>query len=301
METFKGNGFEVSRLGLGCMRMSMPIPRQRKESIRTIHTALDAGVNLFNIGDFYGLWGHNEKLLAEALQGYKREQAFISLKYGRFNPLLKKMDVGPKNVKTFIKKSLHNLKLDYVDLYQPARVDMGIPFEDTIGAISELIDEGCVRFLGVSEVDQDTLKKVHAIHPVALVESDVSITNNEIDDDIIPLAEQLGIGIVGFGVLSFGKLFKNEDDSLIEVIKAIAGEKEVSISQIAHGWVLRKSDNMIPLIGSRKSERLKDTMGCLDVHFTEDEYRRIETAMKTSKIIGRHMPRLVVTNGKMKM
>ncbi len=303
MVTFKGNGFEIARIGLGCMRMSMPMPLipKRQDSIGTIHAALDAGINLLNIGDFYGLNGHNEKLLAEALKGYKREQAFISLKYGRFNPLMKKMDVGPKNVKTFIKKSLMNLKLDYVDLYQPARVDMGIPFEDTIGAISDLINEGCVRFLGVSEVDQETLKKVHAIHPVALVESEVSITNNEIDDSIIPTAEELGIGIVGFGVLAFGKLFKNERDSLIEVVTAIASEKKVSISQIAHAWVLRKSDNMIPLIGSRKSERLKDSMGCLDVHFTEDDYKRIRTAMKTSKIIGRSMPRLVVTNGKMKM
>lgn len=300
MEKFKGIDFEISRVGLGCMRMSIPPALKRKESIATIQAALDAGINLLNIGDFYGLNGHNEKLIAEALNGYKREQAFISLKYGRFNPLFGKMDVGPKNVKKFIKKSLSNLKLDYVDLYQPARIDMGIPLEETIGAISDLINEGCVRYLGVSEVDRETLRKVHAVHPVALVESEVSIANNEIDDNIIPTAEELGIGIVGFGILTFGKLLKKEHDPLIEVVKKIASEKGVSISQIAHAWVLRKSDNMIPLIGTRKVERLKDSMGCLDIDLADDERKLITTAMKSSEIMGRTMAKLVVKNGKMK-
>lgn len=300
MEKFKGIDFEIARVGLGCMRMSIPPALKRKESIATIQAALDAGINLLNIGDFYGLNGHNEKLIAEALNGYKREQAFISLKYGRFNPLFGKMDVGPKNVKKFIKKSLSNLKLDYVDLYQPARIDMGIPLEETIGAISDLINEGCVRYLGVSEVDRETLRKVHAVHPVALVESEVSIANNEIDDNIIPTAEELGIGIVGFGILTFGKLLKKEHDPLIEVVKKIASEKGVSISQIAHAWVLRKSDNMIPLIGTRKVERLKDSMGCLDIDLADDERKLITTAMKSSEIMGRTMAKLVVKNGKMK-
>lgn len=301
MEQFKGNGFEISRVGLGCMRMSAPLPSNRKESIKTIHTALDAGINLFNIGDFYGFFGHNEKLLGEALQGRKREQAFISLKYGRFNPLFMKMDVGPKHVKEFIKKSLFNLKLDYVDLYQPARIDMGIPFEETIEPIKDLIKEGCVKHLGVSEVDEETLRKVHAIHPVALVESEISITNNEIENTIIPTAEELGIGIVGFGVFAFGKLLKNSDDSLIKVISAIALEKDASISQIVHAWILSESDNMIPLIGTRKSARLIDTIKCLDINFTVDDKECIRTAMKDSDIMGRNAPKLIVTNGKMRM
>jgi len=300
MEKFKGNGFEISRVGLGCMRMSAPLPSNRKNSIKTIHTALDAGINLLNIGDFYGFFGHNEKLIAEALKGRKREDAFISLKYGSFNPLFMKMDVGPKNVKEYIKNSLHNLKLDYVDMYQPARIDMGIPVEEIIEPISELIKEGCVKHLGVSEVDEKTLRKVHAVHPIALVESEISITNNEIENTIIPTAEELGIGIVGFGILGFGKFFKKSDDPLVQVINTIASEKNASISQIAHAWILRKSKNMIPLIGTKNEQRLLDTIKCLDISFTKDEKLRIQIAMEKSSIMGRNVPKLIVTNGRMK-
>lgn len=299
MENFKGNGFEISRLGLGTMRMSVNPTTKRSESIKTIQTALDNGINLLNIGDFYGINGHNEKLIGEALKGRNRDDAFISLKYAKFNPVMGKMDVGPKNVKKYIKNSLTRLGLDYVDLYQPARIDIGIPLEDTIGAISDLIHEGCVRYLGVSEVEEDTLRKVHAIHPVALVESEVSITNNEIDFDIIPTAEELGIGIVGFGALAFGKLFKDENDSLNVTIREIANQRNVSISQIAHAWILNKSDNMIALIGSRKSDRLIDTMGCTNIIFTNEEYDKIKSAMEKSSIMGRSMKKLVVKNSKM--
>ncbi|MGD1822840.1 MAG: aldo/keto reductase [Pleomorphochaeta sp.] len=298
MENFKGKGFEISRLGLGTMRMSVNPATKRNESIKTIHTALDSGINLINIGDFYGINGHNEKLLGAALIGRKRDEAFISLKYAKFNPVMGKMDVGPKNVKKYIKNSLTRLGLDYVDLYQPARIDIGIPLEDTIGAISDLIEEGCVKYLGVSEVEDDILRKVHSIHPVALVESEVSIINNEIDNTIIPVAEELGIGIVGFGALAFGKLFKNENDPLNVAIREIAKKRNVSISQIAHAWVLNKSDNMIVLIGSRKSDRLIDSMGSKDIIFTNDEITKIKSAMHDSKIMGRSMPKLVVKNSK---
>lgn len=303
MEKFKGNGFEISRLGLGCMRMSVPFPANRKESIETIRNALDAGINLLNTGDFYGLNGHNEKLIAEAIEGYPREEIFISLKYGRFNPLLRRMDVGPKNIRKHIENSLKNLNTDYVDLYQPARIDMGIPLEETIGAIADLIDDGYVRFLGLSEVDAEILKKAHDIHPVALVECEVSIANNEIDKDIIPTAEELGIGIVGFGVMGFGKFLKKEyeNDLLIKTVKEIAVEKGATVSQILYAWVLRKSDNIIPLIGTTKVEHLKNCMGCLNIDFTKEERTRILTAMRSSKIMGRVMPKLVVKNGKMIM
>ena len=301
MEKYKGNGFEVSRLGLGCMRMSMPIPSNRKENIKTIHAALDADINLLNIGDFYGFFGHNEKLIGEALQGKKREQAFISLKYARMNPFLMKMDVDPKNIKKFIKKSLFNLKLDYVDMYQPARIDIGIPPEEIIEPIKDLVKEGCVKHLGVSEVDEETLRKIHTIHPVALVESEISITNNEIENTIIPAAEELGIGIVGFGIFAFGKLLKNSNDPLVTTLQAIAVEKNVSIAQIAHAWILIKSDNMIPLIGTRKATRLKDTIKCLGINFTDKDQERIKIAMQNSSIMGRNAPKLIVSNGKMKM
>lgn len=299
MDMYKGNGFEIKRVGLGCMRMSVNPTSKKSESIKTIQAAIDAGVNLLDTGDFYGVNGHNEKLIRDALTGGRRDKAFISLKYGKFNPVMGRMDVGPKNVEKYLKTSLKRLGVDYVDLYQPARVDMGIPFEETVGAIKKLIDQGYVRHLGLSEVDADTLRTIHAIHPVALVESQVSITDNSIDKDIIPVAEELGIGIVGFGALAFGKLFKNENDPLNVVIRELASEKDASISQIAHAWVLRKSDNMIPLMGSRKTERMLDSMGCLNVYFNDQEFQRIEDAMTKSSIMGVGMQKLVVKNGKM--
>lgn len=299
MDMYKGYGFEIKKIGLGTMRMSMNPVNNKKECIETIQTAIDSGVNLLNAGDFYGINGANEKLIRDALTNGRRDKAFISLKYGKFNPVMGRMDVGPKNVEKYIKTSLKRLNLDYVDLYQPARVDMGIPFEETIGAIKKLIDQGYVKHLGLSEVDGDTLRKIHAIHPVALVESQVSITDNSIDKDIIPIAEELGIGIVGFGALAFGKLFKDEDDPLNVVIREIAKKKQVSISQIAHAWVLRKSDNMIPLMGSRKVDRMLDSMGCLDVYFSDEEISLIHMAMEKSSIMGAGMQKLVVKNGKM--
>jgi len=299
MDNYKGNGFEIKRVGLGCMRMSVNPTSKKSESIKTIQAAIDAGVNLLDTGDFYGVNGHNEKLIRDALTGGRRDKAFISLKYGKINPVMGRMDVGPKNVEKYLKTSLKRLGVDYVDLYQPARVDMGIPFEETVGAIQRLIEQGYVRHLGLSEVDADTLRKIHAIHPVALVESQVSITDNSIDEDIIPLAEELGIGVVGFSALAFGKLFKHEDDPLNIVIRQLAKEKEASISQIAHAWVLRKSDNMIPLMGSRKTDRMLDSMGCLNIYFSEQEIKRIKDAMKKSHIMGVGMPKLVVKNGKM--
>ncbi len=299
MDKFKGNGFEIARVGLGCMRMSVNPTSKRSESIKTIQAALDAGVNLLDTGDFYGVNGHNEKLIRDALTGDRRDKAFISLKYAKFNPVMGKMDVGPQNVEKYLKASLKRLGLDYVDLYQPARIDIGIPLEETIGAISNLIKQGYIKHLGLSEVDGETLRKVHAIHPVSLVESQVSITDNSIDDSIIPTAEELGIGIVGFGALAFGKLFKNENDPLNMVIRELAAEKNVSISQIAHAWVLRKSDNMIPLMGSRKTDRMLDTMGCLDIYFDDSEMARIKNAMNESSIMGVGMQKLIVKNGKM--
>lgn len=299
MSTYKGNGFEIKRVGLGCMRMSVVPTSSRSESIKTIQAAIDAGVNLLDTGDFYGINGHNEKLIRDALTDGRRDKAFISLKYGKFNPVMGRMDVGPKNVEKYLKTSLKRLGLDYVDVYQPARVDMGIPFEETVGAITRLMEEGYVKHLGLSEVDGDTLRKIHSIHPVALVESQVSITDNSIDKDIIPIAEELGIGVVGFGALAFGKLFKNENDPLNLVIRELAKEKNASISQIAHAWVLRKSDNMIPLMGSRKTDRMLDTMKCLDIYFNASDNKRIEEAMTRSSIMGVGMQKLVVKNGKM--
>lgn len=298
----KVNGLELSRLGLGCMRLSMTMTQQpivEKESISVIQKSLDAGVNLLNTGDFYGD-GENEKLIAKAMKGYDRNKAFVSLKYGTFGHIGKgqnTVDVGPKNVKKYIAASLTRLKMDYVDLYQPARIDIGIPIEETIGAIADLVQEGLVRHIGLSEVDADTLKRANAIHPISLLEMCYSITDVTAEQNVIPAARELGVGLVAFGVLGLGKLFKNTDDSLVKMIGEIAREKEVSLSQVAHAYMLTKGKDVIPLMGPRTQTQLEDSLQSTQVVLTIEDLKRIEKSKKESHITGPSMPKMIIKNG----
>ncbi|WP_422091069.1 aldo/keto reductase [Tenacibaculum ovolyticum] len=295
------NGLELSRVGLGCMRLSMNrtgASIDRKQSITTIHKALDSGINLLNTGDFYGN-GDNEKLIADALKGYNRDRAFISLKYGTFSNMMKAgiIDVGPKNVKKYITTSLKRLNVDYVDLYQPARVDIGIPVEETIGAISDLVKEGLVRHIGLSEVDTDTLKKANTTHPISLVEMCYSIIDETIESELLKTVRELGIGLVAFGVLGLGKLFKSEGDILVKTIHEIASEKNISVSQVAHAWILTKGEDVIPLIGSKNVVQLEDSLASVNVALNSEDLHKIENAQKKSKIVGTAMPKMTINNG----
>lgn len=296
------NGLELSRLGLGCMRMSMVPDTNRSESIAVIHSALDTGIKLINTGDFYGKDGHNELLIGEALTGRRREQAFISLKYGTFgspqNPS-NYIDVGPKNVKTYLARSLSRLGLDYVDLYQPARIDTGIPVEDTIGAIAELVQEGLVKHIGLSEVDPVTLRQANSTFPISLVEFAYSILDDSIESDILPLARELKIPVVAFGLMGLGKLTKNPNDPLIKHLQKLANEKRVTLSQLAHAWILYKGNDIIPLVGAKTMGHFSDSVQCIDLEFTPEEIRSIEEARKLSSLVGRWMPKMVIKNGVM--
>lgn len=297
---YKQNEIEITRVGLGCMRMSISEKSTRKESIATIHAALDAGINLLNTGDFYGKDGHNELLIGEALKGRDRDKAFISLKYGTFGQPTPDglIDVGPKRAREKLTASLKRLKLDYVDLYQPARVDMGIPLEDTIGAISRLVDEGLVKHIGLSEVDPNTLKRAHAIHPIRMVEMEYSILHEGIEADLIPVARENGIGVVAFGALGLGRLFNSPEDPLPMMISQIATEKNITSSQFAHAWLYAKGEHVLPLIGARTRAQLEDSLKCVEVTFTQDEVSRINTAMKESNITGTSMPKMIIRNGR---
>lgn len=296
------NGLELSRLGLGCMRLSMNMtgkPIDQKESIATIHRALDLGINMLNTGDFYGA-GQNEELIAKSLKGYHRDKAFISLKYGTFGNLMQgknTVDVGPKNVKKYITASLKRLNVDYVDLYQPARIDIGIPLEETIGAISDLVKEGYVRHIGLSEVDAATLEQAHAVHPISLVEQVYSITDETIETELLPMARELGVSVVAFGILGLGKLFKSGEDSLVKTIHEISKEKDISASQLAHAWILAKGEDVIPLIGARNLVQLNDSIQCINVKLSEADILKIEYAKKDSTITGQSMPKMVIKNG----
>ncbi|MBJ8350064.1 aldo/keto reductase [Streptococcus zalophi] len=299
-DNYQGKDFSFRRLGLGTMRMSTNPTSDRKESIATIHRALDLGISFFDTGDFYGIDGHNEKLLGEALKGQNRDKAFISVKYGTFGNLFSggnTVDVGPKNVKKYITSTLKNLNLDYIDLYQPARVDIGIPIEETIGALSDLVKDGYIKHIGLSEVDSEILRKANTIHPISLVELEYSITNNSIEKDILPVARELGIGVVAFGLLRLGRLFDTEKDPLTDVMATIAKEKNISIVQLAHAWIYNKGEDIIPLTGARKIVQLEETVEGLTITLTENDITRINEAIKISNIVGPTMSKFTIKNG----
>src|SRR6516164_10032299 len=201
-------GPQVSAVGLGTMGMSdMYGPADRAESIATIHAALDRGITLLDTGDFYGM-GHNEMLVGEALKGRKREQVQISVKFGALRGPgpgeFHGYDSRQKAVRNFIAYSLKRLGVEYLDIYRPSRLDPDVPIEETIGAIAELIKQGYVRYVGLSEVGAKTIRRAHAVHPIADLQIEYSLISRGIEREILPTCRELGIGITGYGVLSRG-------------------------------------------------------------------------------------------------
>ena len=201
-------GPTVSAIGLGTMGMSdMYGPADRDESISTIHEALDQGVNLIDTGDFYGM-GHNEMLIGKALKGRKRDEMLISVKFGalrgpgpaEFNGY----DSRPAAIRNFLAYSLKRLGVDYIDIYRPARLDPNVPIEDTVGAIAELIHQGYVRHVGLSEVGAQTIRRAQAVHPIADLQIEYSLVSRGIEREILPTCRELGVGITAYGVLSRG-------------------------------------------------------------------------------------------------
>lgn len=308
------NGPEVSAVGLGCMGMSWAYgPADDKESIATIHAALDAGINLLDTGEFYGM-GHNETLINRALAGRKRENVFISLKFGaQFAPdgSYAGFDARPSSVKNFLSYSLRRLGTDYVDLYQPARVDREVPIEETVGAIAELIQAGYVRYAGLSEASSETVRRAKSVHSIAALQIEYAMVTRGIEREILPALRESGVGVVAYGVLSRGLLSGNipgrdtarlgdfrphlprfqgenlqHNLKLIDDLSAIASEKNATVPQLAIAWALARGEDIIPLIGSRRREQLEEALGALEVKLTDEDMKRIDQIAPPGAIKG---------------
>ncbi len=292
------DGPEVSAIGLGCMGMSdLYGPADRDESLATLRAALDAGVTLLDTGDFYGM-GHNELLLHEALEGRDPETALVSVKFGALRDpdgAWLGMDCRPAAVKTFAAYSLRRLGRDHIDVFRPARLDPAVPIEDTVGAISDLIKAGHVRHIGLSEVGPETIRRAHAVHPIADVQIEYSLISRGIEAEILPACRELGIAITAYGVLSRGLIsghwsparegeadfraasprFSGENLSrnlaLVERLRSIAERLGASAAQVAIAWVLAQGSDIIPLVGARCRDRLAESLGALDLSLSADD------------------------------
>ncbi|MHB0770863.1 aldo/keto reductase [Bradyrhizobium sp. 5.13L] len=299
-------GPTVSSIGLGCMAMSDAYgPSDRGESIATIQAALDAGITLLDTGDFYAM-GHNEMLIREALKNVSREKVRISVKFGALRGPTGDfidMDCRPAATKNFLAYSLQRLGTDHVDIYRPARLDPNVPIEETVGGLADLVKAGYVRNIGLSEVGSDTIRRAHAVHPIADLQIEYSLIERGIERDILKTCRELGIGITAYGVLARGLISGHwSKDSgkagkdyrlmtprfqganldanlaLVESLRTIANDVGATPAQVAIAWTAAQGPDIVPLVGARTRDRLVEAIGATEVTLTQAHLAALEKA-----------------------
>ncbi|MEJ7618464.1 MAG: aldo/keto reductase, partial [Pyrinomonadaceae bacterium] len=310
---FLGAGLKVSALGLGCMGMSEFYgERDDEQSVAVIHQALDRGVNFLHTADMYGPFT-NEKLVGRAIQG-RRGDEIIATKFGNVrgeDGSFLGINGSSAYVRHACEASLARLGIDVIDLYYQHRVDTTVPIEETVGEMSRLVEQGKVRYLGLSEAGPESIRRAHAVHPIAALQTEYSLWSRDPEAEILPVCRELGIGFVSYSPLGRGFLtgqIKTPDDlgendrrrifprfqqgnfernmRLVDRIKELAVEKNCQPAQLALAWVLAQGENIVPIPGTKREKYLAENVGALDVELNADDLRRIDEIAQADAVAG---------------